>query len=204
MSKIIFLVGGSGSGKTTISQELIKDFWSPEKADFISADNFFRDFSDVKDPEFDVPDAYDVDLLLSKITDLKNDKSVEIPHYDFATKKAEPKAINVTPKKFILVEGLFLLRYKELRDLADFSIVIQVDPDIQLARRLLRDQERLKNNGETLKDQIDRYMKDVKEGYSKWVAPSAKWADAVVENNDKLEDTISQIEETLSEVGLDG
>ncbi|MCX6807934.1 MAG: hypothetical protein NTZ80_04035 [Patescibacteria group bacterium] len=198
MSKIIYIVGGSGSGKTTIAEKLVREFYGERKAELVSADNFFRDFSKADlSTDFDVPQAYDENLIHEKLVRLRAGHPVEIPHYDFATRKADLKVIHVPADKYIIVEGLFLLYHKKLRELCDFSIFIKVDLDVQLARRLLRDQKRLRGSGENLTGQIERYFRDVKPGYLKYIAPSMELASAVVENDGELGTCFEQVKKAL-------
>lgn len=141
---IIGVCGGSGAGKTTLLNRLANHFEHLEPAVF-SMDNYYHPLADqVKDEKdevnFDLPTALDEKRLVADLRRLHAGEIIEVPEYQFNT-RLESRMITIRPSRMIIVEGLFLFHYTAVRELIDFSIFVDVDQQIQLDRRLNRDQE---------------------------------------------------------------
>ena len=137
--KLIGIVGASGSGKTTVAQELAE---MADECCLISQDNYYRDLPDGIDAvnwNFDDPAVIDLDHLARDLAALKRGETVEGPHYHFATHKRLPDTLPLTPAPVILVEGLFLFTTQHLRDVFDLKIFIDVPLAVCLERRVARD-----------------------------------------------------------------
>jgi len=142
---IIGICGGSGSGKTTLLKRLATHF-ADVKPTVFSMDNYYlpieEQLVDVNgEVNFDLPTALDKDTLVADLTALKSGQSIEVKEYHFNAPPGKNVLITLESSPVIIVEGLFLFHYREVRDLIDFSIFMDVDPEIQLDRRLYRDQE---------------------------------------------------------------
>lgn len=142
---IIGICGGSGSGKTTLLKRLASHFAEVSPTVF-SMDNYYLPIEQQlvdKNGEvnFDLPSALDKNTLIADLTALKSGDSIEVKEYHFNAPPGKNVLITLEFSPVIIVEGLFLFHYQEVRDLIDFSIFMDVDPEIQLDRRLYRDQE---------------------------------------------------------------
>lgn len=142
---IIGICGGSGSGKTTLLKRIASSFESLNPCVF-SMDNYYLPIEMQSiDPQgevnFDLPTALDREQLTKDLKDLSQGKPIEVKEYHFNAPPDKNVLITLNPSDLIIVEGLFLFEYTEVHELLDFSIFIDVDQEIQLDRRLYRDQE---------------------------------------------------------------
>ena len=177
---IVAVVGPSGSGKTTLARWLAEEFFGAARAAFLSADNFYQ--PGLSDDALDAPAAFDFPLLAEKLRELQRGAPVKIPRYDFVSRAREEEALEIPPREILVVEGLFLLASPEIRELADKKIFVELPPEKQLARRLLRDAERLDGADESLAEQIDRFLEGTLPGWQKFGEPQQELADLVVSN----------------------
>jgi uridine kinase len=207
-SRIIIITGGSGSGKTILANAIKRDIFQND-TEVISHDMYYID-KDNFDPDYrvdyDAPESLDNDLLASHLKKLKNGQAIDAPIYDFQTKDRLEKTFLIEPKKVIIVEGILTLAIPRLRELADLSIFIDVDDDIRLARRVIRDfvhggRSQLSDGG--LEDEFKYYFKYVKPNYKKYIAPLDEVADIVVRNNaDTPDPMIERVENILKKFKL--
>lgn len=180
---IIGISGGSGSGKTFISNLIIaaisKIYPSTCGNDsvVISQDSYYKGGD--ANTNYDIPDAIDFGLLIKHIKDLIDDRAIECPSYDFATHSRKPETTVITPKKIIIVEGILIFTQKELRDLFDYKVFVQTYDDEHIFRRIERDMfERERDFRETK----ERYLRDVSPSYNEHVLPSSRYADISINN----------------------
>lgn len=178
---IIGVAGGSGSGKTTVANNLVKVF-SREDAVLIEQDSYYRELSHLKFEEraltnFDHPDSIEFELMRNQILDLKNGKEIEKPIYNFKTHSRESDTEMVHPSKIIIVEGILIFAVKEIRDLFDMKIFIDTDADEMLLRRIERDITERGRSFESIKNQ---YLTTVKPMYLEFCEPSKRYADIIV------------------------
>ena len=142
---IIGICGGSGSGKTTLLRRLCNEFKDLNPCVF-SMDNYYLPIEqqlidDTGVYNFDLPSALDQELLTSDLKKLSKGESVLVKEYHFNSPPDKNVLLNLDPSELIIVEGLFLFHFKGVQELLDYSIFIEVEPKIQLDRRLYRDQE---------------------------------------------------------------
>lgn len=142
---IVGICGGSGSGKTTLLKRLAEHFQGLNPTVF-SMDNYYlpleQQFVDENGQvNFDLPSALDQEKLVHDLFQLKAGNAIEVKEYHFNAPPGKNVLITLEPSPLIIVEGLFLFHYEEVRKLLDFSIFMQVEPAVQLDRRLYRDQE---------------------------------------------------------------
>lgn len=142
---IIGICGGSGSGKTTLLKRLSKHFQELHPSIF-SMDNYYKPihFQHVDENgeiNFDLPSALNENHLVSDLEQLINGQPIEVIEYHFNAPPDKNVLITIQPSDLVIVEGLFLFHYPGVRNALDFSIFIDVDLDVQLDRRLYRDQE---------------------------------------------------------------
>jgi len=177
----IGIAGGTGSGKTTFSQELVSRL-NTNKIVYISHDSYYKDLSylpleERKKMNFDHPDSLDTDLMIQHLILLKEGKSVDIPVYDFKTFTRTEQVEHITPQPVILVEGILIFAIKELRDLMDIKIFVDTDADIRFMRRLKRD---IEERGRTMESVYEQYLNEVRPMHDAFVEPSKRYADIIV------------------------
>jgi len=178
---LIGIAGGTGSGKTSISKELLKEYGRGEVV-VIQQDSYYKDLPDLSFDErqqqnFDHPDAIDIKLFHKQITNLIKGKTVDVPIYDFTTHLRSPEKITVSPHHVIVLEGILALHYTELRQLMDIKIYVETPADIRFIRRLSRD---IKDRGRTTQSVIDQYLSTVRPMHDQFVEPSKFHADVII------------------------
>ena len=188
---IIGIAGGSGSGKTRLSEQIL-NILGRDNVNIISHDNYYKDISDLNIDErnktnFDHPSSLDTELLINHLNKLKIRNSVKMPIYDFTTHTRKKNVfIDIKPKSIIILEGILIFTNKELIDLLDIKIYMEVESDIRFIRRLKRD---INDRGRNQSQVIKQYLESVKPMYTKYVEPSKKYADIIVPS-DKSNDVV--------------
>jgi uridine kinase len=192
----IGIAGASGCGKTYFS-ELLKTKIQGSSAidiEIISCDNYYKPYpGHVKAPgdfNWDLPESMDLALLHTHLDSLKRSETIKVPEFDFKTSQRleEKQTIDGSKVKIIIVEGLFVFVEQALRELFDLKIFAWLEPDICLARRLVRDfKERGKNYDET----IEQYQRQVKPAYVNFIEPTKKFADLIISTSEYTNTSIS-------------
>lgn len=177
----IGVAGGTGSGKTTVSNQILERVGNKHIA-YLPHDAYYKDLHnmprDTRDAvNFDHPDALDTDLLIQNVRDLQAQKTVEIPIYDFTQHQRTDQTKTVGPQPIILVEGILIFVDRELRELFDIKIFVDTDPDIRFIRRLNRD---IAERGRTMESVIDQYLNTVRPMHIRFVEPTRRYADVIV------------------------
>jgi uridine kinase len=177
--KIIGISGGSGSGKTTIVRKISE---SIEDFVFIPQDNYYRSAeyitnSNITEFNFDHPNAFDTDLIMQHLEDLKDGKVIQMPQYDFVHHRRMDETIEVKPKKVIIFEGIMVFYEKIIRDLMDLKIFVDTPDDIRFIRRLQRD---VNERGRTQESVIKQYMDVVRPGHFEFIEPTKSYADIII------------------------
>jgi uridine kinase len=199
---VIGIAGGSGSGKTTIANEILERVGAQRIA-FFPHDAYYKDLSHMPiskrtEVNFDHPDALDTKLLVHHIIKIKTGNTIEFPVYDFKTHTRTRKTIPLEYQPIIIVEGILIFVEPELRDLFDVKIYVDTDPDVRFIRRLQRD---ISERGRTLSSVIDQYQKFVRPMHLEFVEPSKRYADVIIPeggfNVVALDMVVARIEELL-------
>lgn len=177
---IIGIAGGSGSGKSTLAKNIKNEF--TDEITIISYDDYYKSnselaFEERKKLNYDHPNAFDTDLLITHLNLLKSGKPIEKPSYSFVNHCRENFTTNIAPQKVIIVDGILLFENKSLRDILDIKIFVDTDSDIRFIRRLLRDVE---ERGRTIESIIQQYCTTVKPMHELFVEPSKKYADIII------------------------
>lgn len=206
MTKVITIVGGSGSGKGFLSKHIKDAFWAdnvsviPHDMYYYPADAFPKhlefEFYDNDFKNFDTPEALETELMIEHILELKAGREVQIPMYDFGNndeqKGKRHPGETIKPTEFLIVDGIFSLHNKHLRKLTDVGIYIEVEPINQMARRFMRDWGRGQSRSDMghpgMWDDILFYIHHVRKGFNEFVVPSKEYADLVVANNEWIEE----------------
>lgn len=178
---VIGIAGGTGSGKTTFSRELVATLMT-NKIVYLSHDSYYRDLSDLPFSErvkvnFDHPDSLETDLMIKHIEKLRAYQPVDIPIYDFVEHTRAKETEHIEPQSVILIEGILIFAVKELRDLMDMKIFVDTDADIRFMRRLQRD---IEERGRSVKSVCDQYINVVRPMHEAFVEPSKRYADIIV------------------------
>ena len=181
---IIGIGGGTGSGKTTVVNQILSEF--PEgEVQVISQDSYYKETSHLTFEErceinFDHPKSIDFELLESHLKDLKNGKHVNQPVYSFKTHNRTGETTITKPKKVVIVEGILILSDTELRSLFDIKIFVHADSDERLMRRLKRD---IAERGRDLDEVLERYQTTLKPMHQQFIEPMKEFADIIIPNN---------------------
>jgi uridine kinase len=178
---VIGIAGGSGSGKTTVAQEVLARVGA-DKISFLPHDAYYRDFGDLSFSQrsainFDHPDSLETNLLIEHIKQLKALQPVDLPIYDFKTHSRTAKTILIVPQPVILVDGILIFAEPELREMFDVKIYVDTDPDIRFIRRLQRD---ISERSRTVESVIVQYQQTVRPMHLKFVEPSKRYADVII------------------------
>lgn len=190
MTIIIGFVGGSNSGKTTLVKEMYKKLSKTQHVVCISMDSFYKNptYDQILQIEnnnynFDDPNAVDIPLFLQTLEKIIAGQMVSIPQYDFVTNRRTTRVDTIDEPEIVLLDGLFLYTYEEIRRLIDIKVYIDADDDVRLARRIQRD---VLERGRTVESVLSMYNKFVKPGYEKFVLPSKQFADIILTNNSSV------------------
>ena len=178
---IIGLVGGSGSGKTTVARAILDALGGVDAA-FIDQDAYYKDLHTLSLEErakvnFDHPESLDNDLLIAHLTSLANGVAIDKPTYDFAHHTRADKTIRVEPRDVILVDGILLFVDERVRRLLDIKIFVDVPDDIRFIRRMKRD---IAERGRTVESIIEQYLTTVRPMHLEFVEPSKRYADLIL------------------------
>lgn len=185
---LIGIAGGSCCGKTevcsTICKELEQNTGESSRVTVLAHKSFYRELTDDERElaqngkfNFDHPTAFDDDLLLHTLTQLKSGKEVQIPKYNVVTHSRESDYQTINPSDVILFEGILTLYNKEVRELLDLKIFVDTDSDTRLARRVLRDTVEHKRNIDSV---LDQYTKFVKRSFEDFTLPTKKYANVII------------------------
>jgi uridine kinase len=201
---VIGVAGGSGSGKTTVAQAIVRRVGS-ERIVSVHQDRYYRDLSHLDESRrsscnFDHPDAIEEHLLVEHVRALKAGRAAPLPVYDFTRHVRSGSVDLVEPRPVILVEGILILAAREVRELLDVKLFVDTDADLRLLRRLRRD---IAERGRSLESVIDQYLETVRPMHLEFVEPSKRYADLIIpeggHNTVALDLIISRIEKRLGE-----
>ncbi|KRL60891.1 uridine kinase [Latilactobacillus fuchuensis] len=177
---IIGVTGGSGSGKTTVSQAIATKF-ANHSVMLLPQDAYYKHqdlpFEQRQQTNYDHPDAFDTDLLLAQVTELKQHRAIEQPVYDYTIHNRTDEVVHVEPQDVIILEGILVLADPRLRDLMDIKVYVDTDDDIRLLRRMSRDMEA---RGRSFDDIVAQYLKTVKPMFHEFIEPTKRYADLIV------------------------
>ena len=201
---VIGIAGGTGSGKTTLMNNLIERFKG--SVTVLSHDNYYRrndhlTYEQRCQINYDEPAALETDLMARHLDQLRHGETIQCPVYDFAQHNRSDETIEIVPKSVIIVEGILIFEDKALRDLMDIKIFVDTDADVRLCRRIKRD---VNKRGRSLESVLEQYQNTVKPMHEKYVEPSKKHANLVVLEGGKnwvaLDMIVGRIQRHLDEV----
>jgi uridine kinase len=199
---VLGVAGGTGSGKTTVARAILSAV-GEGRIGLLEQDSYYRDVEWNSEAEllrhnFDHPDALDDELLVAHIAALKAGHPVEVPIYDFVRHRRTDRTRRVEPRPVVLLEGILIFVEPALRELLDFKVYVDTDPDIRLIRRLKRD---ISERGRTVDDVLRQYTDTVRPMHLEFVEPSKRYADVIIpeggENRVALEMVVAHVEQLL-------
>lgn len=177
---LIGICGGTGSGKTTLAEKIYNKFNSC--ATLIGMDSYYK--SNPKIPleerakcNYDHPDAFETELLIEHLKELKKGNAVDVPQYDYCNHLRKEETIKVESKQIVIIEGILLLENIELCNLLDIKIYVDTDADVRILRRIMRD---VKERGRSLDSVVEQYQSTVKPMHEQFVEPYKRRADIIV------------------------
>ena len=201
---LIGIAGGTGSGKTTLANELINSFGQDEVS-ILRHDNYYKCHDDMCYEErsklnYDHPDAFDTELLCEHIRELKAGRSIQMPVYDYSVHNRSEETIEVRPAPVIVLEGILIFAETSLCELMDIKVFVDTDADVRILRRIVRD---VKERGRSLDSVISQYLTTVKPMHEQFVEPSKRRADIIIpeggENLVALEMLIQRVRKHLTD-----
>lgn len=179
---IIGIAGGSASGKTSIAEQLYEAFKGNHKVKILKQDDYYKDQSHLTYEErtktnYDHPLAFDTDLLVKHLKQLKNKETIEKPTYDYTQHNRSSITETIEGRDVIILEGIFVLAEERIRQLCDILVYVDTDSDIRFIRRLKRDtQER----GRSVDSVCNQYLNTVRPMHEQFIEPSKKYAHIII------------------------
>ena len=196
---VIGIAGGSGSGKSTFAKRLKERF--PDDVALVSCDNYYLARDDMPFEErtklnYDSPEAFEFDLMIRQITDLKAGKNILCPVYDFSRHTRSDRVLEIPAKPVILIDGILIFAEPKLRQIMDMRIYVETDADERILRRARRD---MVERGRDLDGIIDQYLATVKPMHNQYVEPTKAYADIIINGgrNDTAYDLVKNKIESL-------
>lgn len=205
-SLVIGIAGGTGSGKTSVTNRIV-EYLDRDRVLVIAHDSYYKDLDAYggrlapADINYDHPDSLETDLLVQHILALKEGRPVEQPMYNFATHRRLSATQRLEPKEIIIIEGILIFVEEKLRDLMDIKIFIDTDADERLLRRLRRD---IVERGRSIDSVMNQYITTVKPMHLEFVEPSKHWADIIIprgaENTVAIDMVVAKVKTMLREI----
>lgn len=183
---IIGISGGTGSGKTRFTKELIKRCDS-DNIVHISQDSYYKDLSHISYEErcninFDNPSSINFNELKNDIQNLIDDKTTNIPVYSFKRHKRLNETLRIVPKPIIIIEGIFVFHDPKIRDLINCKVFVDTPSDIRILRRAKRD---INKRDRSIESIFSQYINTVKPMHEKFIEPTINYADIIVKDGGK-------------------
>lgn len=177
---IIGIAGGTGSGKTTLTDRL-KEYFG-DNVSILYHDNYYKAHNELTYEQrcllnYDHPESFDTKLMLEHLRQLLQGQAISCPVYDFTAHNRSDKTTVIHPAPVILVEGILLFESEALRSLMDIKVFVDTDADVRILRRILRD---VKERGRSLDSVVQQYLTTVKPMHDRFVEPSKRFSDIIV------------------------
>lgn len=201
---VLGVAGGTGSGKTTIAENVIAAL-PRGAAVLVESDAYYRDRSQLPRAErehinYDHPDAIETEFLAAHLAALRAGQAVDMPQYDYREHARKRQTRHVEPAPVIVVEGILVLNDERLRAQMDLKIFVDTDADIRLLRRMRRD---IEQRGRTFTQVREQYVDTVRPMHLAFVEPSKRFADLIVpeggRNQPALDAIVGRLLQTLAQ-----
>jgi uridine kinase len=178
---VIGIAGGTGSGKSTVARNVAAAL-SDASVAFIDMDAYYLDhghltFEERKQVNWDHPNAFDWDLLVSQLAQLAEGEAIDKPVYDFVEHARSEETVRIPPADVIVIDGILLFVDARVRDLCDVKVFVDADADVRLIRRIKRD---MTKRGRPLAEILEQYLSTVQPMHLEFVEPSKRYADVIV------------------------
>lgn len=182
---VIGIAGGSGSGKTTLARNIANHFG--DRISVLRHDDYYKERGDLPFEErnrlnYDHPDAFDTELLIKHLDELKAGRAIDCPVYDYTVHNRSAETRKIEPKAVIIIEGILILADPEVTNRLDMKIYVDTDADVRIIRRIVRD---TKKRGRSLDSVISQYLDTVKPMHEAFVEPSKRLADIIIPEGGK-------------------
>ncbi len=199
MTTICGISGGSGAGKTTLAVHLIRRLGT-NRVSLLAFDDYYRDQSHLSMREralvnYDHPESLDHELFSRHLTSLRSGRSIDVPHYDFVTHTRTGGSIQVEPRELVVLDGILLLSFPEVRNLIDYAVFIDIPEDIRLERRVRRD---VAERGREPDDVRRQFAATVAPMHDRYVQPHRDHADRVVDVTEELDSVAAELAAALA------
>lgn len=196
---ILLIAGGTGAGKSRLAGRLAATL-GPDTVTILNADDYYRDLSDLTEPErhllnFDHPDALDWPLLCQHLAALRAGRAIDRPVYDFTCHCRTGHCLHIPPTPLIVAEGILLLSRPDVCALGAVRVFIDVPADIRLARRLQRD---ISERGRNADSVIEQYLRSVRPMHAQFVEPSRKNAHLVLHSADDTTPVLQRVRAVMA------
>ena len=181
---IIGIAGGTGSGKTTVVNQIINQLPKDEVC-VISQDSYYKlteglSYDERAKINFDHPRAIDFELLVKHLKDLKGGNIIDQPVYSFVSHNRTKDTIKTHPRKVVIVEGILIFNNEELRSLFDIKVFVHAETDERLIRRMKRD---ITERGRDINEVLNRYQDTLKPMHQQFIEPTKNFADIIIPND---------------------
>lgn len=190
---LIGVAGGSASGKTTVAARLKEEFKT--ELILICHDSYYLSHDDLPYEvrckiNYDHPNAFDTERLISDIKQLKNGIPIQCPIYDYSIHNRSKEVIEIYPAKVIVIEGILIFENETLRNLMDMKVFVDTDADIRFIRRMLRD---VNERSRSIESIVEQYTTTVKPMHDEFVEPSKRYADVIIPRGGQNEVALSML-----------
>jgi len=178
---VIGVAGGTGAGKSTVARNVAAALGDASVA-FIDMDAYYLDHGHLSLEErrkvnWDHPNAFDWDHLVSQLTQLGGGQAIDKPVYDFVNHARSDETVRIPPADVVVIDGILLFVDARVRDLCDVKVFVDADADVRLIRRIHRD---MAKRGRPLAEILDQYLSTVQPMHLEFVEPSKRYADVIV------------------------
>lgn len=191
---VIGIAGGTGSGKTTVTQAVI-DAVGTNHVALLPMDNYYKDNAHLSAGErrnlnYDHPDAFDLELYLEHIVQMVQSRAVQVPVYSFSQDTRTAETILVPPAPVVVLEGIMVLVDEKVRSQMNLKVFVDADPDVRFIRRLQRD---LVERGRSVDSVVKQYLELVRPMHLSFVEPSQRYADVIIPHGGFNEEALAML-----------
>lgn len=179
---LIGIAGGSASGKTSVARIILETFKDTKSVIIVREDDYYKDqthleFEERKKTNYDHPFAFDHELMCEQLDELIDGNSIEKPIYDYTTHNRSLETEHIESADVVIVEGLFVLEEKEIREKLDIKVYVDTPSDIRFIRRMIRD---VKERGREIDQIVEQYTTTVRVMHDEFIEPSKKYANVII------------------------